>query len=215
MIAGIAKGVVLAAAVLTTSCTVPGQERDTVTTYLLEWSGPVAAELPPFEPCAAMLVTTPLSAPGYASARMAYTQQNHRVDYFATHRWADTAARMLSPLLARALQASGLFKAAVESPAPIDAQLRLESEVLELRQLFTPQDSALRLSLKVNLFDLAKDRLVATRVFNVTEPAETRDPYGGVVAANRAVDRMLQELISFLRATLTDDPLGCRERPAA
>lgn len=203
----------LATAIVMTSCTLPGPERE-MTTYLLEWSGPVATERPPLMPCAAVLVTAPLSAPGYATARMAYTQQNHRVDYFATHRWADTPARMLAPLLARSLQTSGLFKAAVESPAPINAQLRLESEVLELRQVFSPQESKIRLRLKINLYDLANNRLVTSRVFSVDEPAETRDPYGGVVAANHAVDRMFEELISYLRGALSGHPLGCRKRPA-
>lgn len=197
-----------AAAVLMMSCTLPGQER-AMTTYLLEWNGSFAVERPSRQPCAALLVTVPLSAPGYATARMAYTQQDHRVDYFATHRWADTPARMLSPLLARALQTSGLFKAAVESPAPIDAQLRLESEVLELRQVFRAGDSKIQLRLKANLFDLANSRLVASQVFSVSEPAPTRDPYGGVIAANRATDRIFQEIVAFLADELAGDPLGC------
>jgi cholesterol transport system auxiliary component len=199
-----------AAAALMMSCALPGQERE-MTTWLLEWNGSLAAARPSFEPCVAVLITTPVSAPGYATARMAYTQQDHRVDYFATHRWADTPARMLSPLLARALQTSGLFKAAVESPAPINAQLRLESEVLELRQVFSPGDSKMQLKLKVHLFDLANNRLLASRVFSVTEPTETRDPYGGVVAANRAVARMFEQLVEFLGDELRDASLGCRE----
>jgi cholesterol transport system auxiliary component len=38
---------------------------------------------------------------------------------------------------------------------------------------------------------------VATRQFDITELADTEDAYGGVVAANRAVTRLLDELANF------------------
>jgi cholesterol transport system auxiliary component len=140
---------------------------------------------------------------------MAYTQQDHRLDYFATTRWADTPARMLSPLLARALHTSGLFKAAVESPAPIDAQLRLESELLKLRHTFSDKASAVELSMKFTLYDLTQSRVLADRVVSVTEAAPSSDPYGGVIAANRAVDRMLTQLVNLLAQVLATEPLNC------
>ena len=191
------------------ACALTGQDSSELTTYLLEWSDPVAEAPSVPTPCAAVLVTSPLSAPGYGTARMAYTQQDHRLDYFATTRWADTPARMLSPLLTRALQTSGLFKAAVESPAPIDAQLRLESELLKLRQVFSDKASSVELSMKFTLYDLMQGRVLASRMLSVTEPSPSRDPYGGVIAANRAVDRMLTQLANFLAQVLVTQPLDC------
>jgi cholesterol transport system auxiliary component len=201
---------VLLAAMLA-ACALSGQNREAVTTYLLEWDEAFASESPtPAEPCASLLVTAPLAAPGYGTAGMAYVLKDHRVDYFATHRWVDTPARMLWPLITRALRASGLLKAAVESPAPIDAQLRLDSEVLKLRQLFSASASRIELSLKVDLYDLTMNRLLTSRVFSVTEPSASRDPYGGVVASNRAVSRVFDQLVRFMASVLADDPLNCR-----
>lgn len=196
---------------LITACALPGQESDPVTTYLLEWNedfAPSSRSGP--APCATLLVTSPLSAPGYATSSMAYVLRDHRLDYFATHRWADTPAHMLAPLITRALQVSGLFKAVVESPAPVNAELRLESEVLELRQVFSDSSSEVQLSLKTDLYDLTQGRVLASRVLSVTEPAPSRDPYGGVIAANRATGHILEELADFLATILADDPLGCR-----
>lgn len=197
----------LAVAALIVSCALPGLKHRDIHTFLLEWNGAPTPSAD--DACATLLVISPLAAPGYDTAQMAYVEQNHQLDYFATHRWADTPARMLSPLIARALEASGLFKAVVESPSPVDAQLRLQSKVLALRQIFTPDESAEQVSLKVDLFDLTQSRLLASRVFSVIVPTTTRNPYGGVVAANRAIDRVFKQMIAFLAGVVAGDPPDC------
>ena len=111
--------------------------------------------------------------------------------------------------MTRALGESGLFEAVVESPAPIQAQLRLESEVLKLRQVFLDKTSDIELSLRVNLYDLTRGRLLVSRVLNVVTPAESRNPYGGVTASHSAVEQVFQQLADTLSAVLTENPPVC------
>jgi len=203
--------VALAAGLLVSACaTLPGFKHEPETVYLLEWQDDFTpATATNTEPCGSLLIISPLGAPGYATTRMAYVEQDHRVDYFVTHRWADTPARMLGPLMTRALGESGLFEAVVESPAPLQAQLRLESEVLKLRQVFLTRTSEIELNLRVNLYDLTQGRLLVGRVLNVVTPAESRNPYGGVNASHRAVERLFQQLADTLSAVLTENPAAC------
>lgn len=203
--------VALAAILLVSSCaTLPGFNNEPEKAYLLEWQDdftPVTATN--IEPCGSLLIISPLAAPGYATTRMAYIEQDHRVDYFVTHRWADTPARMLGPLMTRALGESGLFEAVVESPTPLQVRLRLESEVLKLRQVFLDGTSEIELALRVNLYDLSQGRLLVSRVLNVVAPAASRNPYGGVNASHRAVERLLQQLADTLSAVLTENLPAC------
>ncbi|MBA3731568.1 MAG: membrane integrity-associated transporter subunit PqiC [Gammaproteobacteria bacterium] len=199
------------AGLLVSSCAaLPGFTHEPQTVYLLEWQDDFTPAVPvDIEPCGSLLIISPLAAPGYATTRMAYIEQDHRVDYFVAHRWADTPARMLRPLMTRALGESGLFGAVVESPAPIQAQLRLESEVLKLRQVFLDKTSDIELSLRVNLYDLTRGRLLVSRVLNVVTPAESRNPYGGVTASHSAVEQVFQQLADTLSAVLTENPPVC------
>jgi cholesterol transport system auxiliary component len=53
------------------------------------------------------------------------------------------------------------------------------------------------ITLRAKLVDLQESRVVATRQFDIAEPAATDDSYGGVVAANKAVSLLLDELAQF------------------
>ena len=64
-----------------------------------------------------LAVSAPRAAPGFDSAAMAYVQKEHALDHFATHRWADTPARMLGQPLTRTLEETGSFRAVVPAPA--------------------------------------------------------------------------------------------------
>jgi cholesterol transport system auxiliary component len=181
----------------TTSSTAPNE-------YLLQWEhtdgGAPAVRLNPA--CPTLLLSPPRAAPGYAGARMAYIEEPHRIDYFANHRWADSPARMLESNLIRALEASGLFQAVVRAPTNARFDLRLDTEVLQLVQVFEPTESRVEVTLRICLLDTREQRVLVSDVLEVSEPAAERTPYGGVMAANRAVDRLLQELQQVLRPSI-------------
>ena len=171
--------------------------RDEVAVYMLEWAMPETRAAPnPSGP--AITVSTPIAGPGFAGSQMLYVEQDHRLDAFAFHRWADSPANMLEPLLVQALENSGLFSAVAHDATGVRSALRLDSEVIRLQQNFGPSDSEVELAMRFTLVDESTDRLVATRVMTFREVAAEKGPYGGVVAANRAVGRMLSGLQAFL-----------------
>lgn len=57
-----------------------------------------------------------------------------------------------------------------------------------------------RLGLRAVATDVASARVIAARRFEVTEPAPSADPAGGVVAATRALTRVLPDIVSFAAA---------------
>lgn len=147
-----------------------------------------------------LAVSPTRAAPGYDSPRMVYVRKAYELESFAKNQWVDTPARMLAPLLTRALEGSGKFRAVVQSPSPVAADLRLDTEIVRLQHEFTAHPSRVRLTLRAQLIDVKSARVLAGRELDIIEDAASEDPYGGVVAANRAVRRALAELVDFSAA---------------
>ena len=117
--------------------------------------------------------------------------------YYTLSRWADTPARMLAPLLADAVQATGQFHALYATPGSVAADLRLDTELVRFYQDFRSTPSEIRITLRAQLIDLDKGRVIASWLVDRTTPAESDDAYGGVVAANRLLGEVLDELARF------------------
>lgn len=142
-------------------------------------------------------VGPPRAAPGFDTTALLYVQKPFVLDAFATHRWADTPARMIAPSLAHALEQTGHFRAVVPAPAGVPADVRLDTELVRLQQNFTTRPSRVELSLRFRLLDLHGRRVVATRVIDVEVAAASDDPDGGVVAANAALASALAHAAAF------------------
>lgn len=144
-----------------------------------------------------LAVNAPSAAPGVDAPTMVYLRTEHAVDHFATHRWVDTPARMLAPLLVRTLEDTGSFRAVVPVAAGLRAELRLDTELVRLRQSFLARPSRVEVTLRAQLVDVAARRVLATRYIEVTQDAPSNDAPGGVVAANAAMARALAQVAAF------------------
>lgn len=169
--------------------------------YLLEGSEAIEPRLTADGPT--LSVSAVRAAAGFNSADMIYVEHTHQLQAFARHRWADSPARMLEPLLVAAAEASGLFAGVAEPGSHARSDLRLDTELLRLQQRFHPDRSEVELTLRASLIDSRSGRVVASQVFRVLEPAVEASPYGGVRAANRAVGLLAGELQAFLSRGVT------------
>ena len=142
-------------------------------------------------------VAQPRAWPGFGTAQMAYVRRPYELDYYAASRWADTPARMLQPLLARALEQTGSFRSVIRAPGIVPADVRLDTEIVRLEQDFTVQPSRVELTLRAQLVDVRERRVIATKVFNEVENAPHENADGGVVAANEALQRLLGQVADF------------------
>jgi cholesterol transport system auxiliary component len=166
--------------------------------YLLEARLVAAAGLPQRD--LVLAVNAPSARPGFDTPQMAYVRQLHKLDYFVKNRWADTPSHMLAPLLAQALEQAGSFRAVVRTTGPVAADLRLDTELIRLQQDFTTQPSRVKLTLRAQLYDVKGGKLLAVAEFDEAENTTSEDAYGGVIAANRALARVLGQLTEFCAA---------------
>ena len=146
------------------------------------------------------LVVSPMRvAPGFDSSRIVYVRTPQRRESFALSEWVDTPARMLVPLMVAALANDAVHRAVVSAGTAVDADLRLDTELIRLQQQFDKGSSQVRLTVRATLFDARKLKVVAWREFDVEQPADSPDASGGVAAAQLAVRSMLAQLTSFCR----------------
>jgi cholesterol transport system auxiliary component len=144
----------------------------------------------------AIEVAPPGARPGFEGARMAYVTRAYEIQYFARHQWVEPPARLLAPLLEEALERAGRFQV-TPSGESTGTALRLESEIVALQQEFDASPSQVRFTLRARLLAGLERRRLASAVFGAVEPSPSEDPYGGVIAANRAVARVLDEVASW------------------
>ncbi len=159
---------------------------------------------------ATLVVTAPRAAAGLDSRRMLYVREAHRLEYFANNEWVDTPSHMLTPLIVAALEQTGAFGAVVSAPGSVDANLRLDTEVLRLQQVFGASPSQLRFTLRAHLVDSRTRKVLAWREFDQTVAAPSDDPGGGVAAANTAVQAVLGQLAGFCAEASRALPLATR-----
>lgn len=144
-----------------------------------------------------LTVSPPRAAAGFDSQRIIYTRDTYKLDYFAHSEWIDTPARMLTPLVVAAIENSNAFRAVVPTPSAAAGDLRLDTEILRLQHNFTGSPSRVRFTLRAYVVDSATRRVLASREFDETVTAASEDAYGGVVAANRAVQIAMEKLGNF------------------
>lgn len=144
-----------------------------------------------------LIVTPPHAAAGFDSQRIMYLRQAHQLEYFAHNEWIDTPARMLAPLIVAAVESSGAFRAVVQTPSPAAGEMRLDTEIVRLQHEFLSAPSQVRFTLRAYLVESATRRVIASREFEAAVPSASEDPYGGVVAANHAVQTVLADVAAF------------------
>lgn len=168
--------------------------------YTLELPETAAVASPAAADAPSLLVLQPRSAPGFDSQRIIYLREAHRLEYFARSEWVDPPARMLGPLLVQRLQRGGGYRAVVLAPSASRNAQQLETQLLRLQHEFLGQPSQVRLQLRATVSDSRTRIVLGTRDFEAVVPSTDDTPYGGVRAANQAVQQVLDQLDAFCRA---------------
>jgi cholesterol transport system auxiliary component len=151
---------------------------------------------------AVLLVPQPKPQPGFDTARMVYLMRPYEVHYYGYNQWADTPAHMLQRIMVENLEKSGQWHAVLQAPGAVPAHYRLDSDNLVLEQQFFSSPSRVRLALRAQVVETKTQSILATRSFELFEPAPSDDPYGGVIAANRAAAKLIIEMAEWINKVL-------------
>ena len=144
-----------------------------------------------------LIVSPSHAASGFNSQRIIYIREAHRLEYYARSEWVDTPARMLAPQIVAALENSGRFRAVVLTPSAAAGDLRLDTEIVRLQHELASVPSRVRFTLRATLVDNRTRQVLAWQQFDESVNSASENPYGAVVAANQAVQTVLDQLANF------------------
>ena len=151
-----------------------------------------------------LFVSPPEALRGYDSIKMHYSTQAFEVKSFAHHAWLGSPAQMIHPLLTQSIQQSGYFKAVTSGIYSDKTDYRLDSQLLMLQQNFITQPSILFMVIKVVLNDTKNNTVLASKILQYKIPCPSDSPYGGVLAANKAVRQFTQDTVKFIAENIPD-----------
>jgi cholesterol transport system auxiliary component len=177
------------------SCSIGPAQRSYPRTYLL--NPQISFKKLPVNPeradSATLLISLPNAQAGFDTPRMAYLLRPHELSYFALNEWADTPARMFHSLLVQTMERTGVWRAVVQAPSAVRPDYRLDCDNLVLeQQFFSP--SRVRLALRAQLVNIKRQIVMDARDFEFLEDAPSENAYGGVIAANLAAAKLLEQL---------------------
>lgn len=152
-----------------------------------------------------ILVNQPRANAVYNSPRMIYIPICYQIQYFAQNRWADMPTQMLQSLLINALQHTGYFQAIINTPFTTYYDWVLNTQLLSFQQEFMTFPSRFRIAMRAQLIDAHSKHVIATENFVVVQTAAHDDPYGGALAANLAVRKILDEINCFCIRNITQN----------
>ena len=187
-------------------CLSPRTDSAEIHTYQLGLDGQSSEVRPEWIDGPVLLVSPPQAEPGFDTQRMVYVKRPHELEYFSINQWADTPVRMFAPLMVHVLNRSGAWHAVIPLPSSISGDYRLDTYGFQLQQEFLQQPSRVRVTARLQLVDLKESTILATRVFETVENAPSENAYGGVLAANRAVAGLLDQIVSWLQQCVRHSP---------
>lgn len=145
-----------------------------------------------------LFITAPEAASGYDSTNMVYTEKPFEQKSFAHNAWVSPPSAMLLSLLTQSIQESGLFYAITSNTTSNQTDLRLDTQLIELKHNFLVHPSIINFRVKVTLVDQSTNRIIASALFNECIPCPANTPYGGVLAANIATKNITARTVQFL-----------------
>ena len=136
--------------------------------------------------------------PAYATSRIAYRNEGDALGYHVYHRWVDTPARQLLPLLADALERSGCCAAVVLPGSGVRVDERLEIDLLRFEIDYRASPAVFRLTARLQRIDPRRRRVRASERLTVAEPLEGSGPAAGAAAASRAAAALAARAVALV-----------------
>ncbi|RUM44545.1 MAG: hypothetical protein DSY46_05420 [Hydrogenimonas sp.] len=116
-------------------------------------------------------------------------------------RWYDRLDSMFENKLMQALYTTNLAKSILPATTHADTPMTLEVVILNFVQDFSQGEPSIgRVVVMATLIDNHQGKTIASKRFSANIPAPSEDAQGGIVALNRATDRVIMEMVEWLEA---------------
>ncbi len=146
-----------------------------------------------------LAIDVPNAIRGLQTNAMLYSEREFQISEYAYSKWSANPSNLLQELLLESFNKAGLFKAVIGNAFAKTANWKLNIRILQWHQSFLDTQSEILVSYIANLYDLRKQKIIASRLFKVKIPCPTDNAYGGVVAMNEAMLKLIPRTINFVK----------------
>lgn len=190
----------ICSALIETSCSLLSSAKPPQTTYVL--SCMPAVNTSPKHRRVTLRVAYPLTSAMYLTTQMAYVNRPFGLAYYARNSWAALPAQMLQPLLVTALQQTHAFRAIIDSTSLAYADVVLDTDIIVMQLNFLRSPVQYDLVLRAQLINNHTNKVIGTKLIDVSEPVLSATPCGGAVAANHAFENAIEQVVDFSLHTI-------------
>jgi len=144
-----------------------------------------------------ILVSIPTASPGYQTSDIVYIERAYQLNRYTKNKWVAKPSKMFKSLLMQSLRNTNYYKAVVTVPFAGISNLRLDTQIIEIAQHYSPNSNYARVVVKADLISTSTNKVVSSRSFESSVPIQENTPYAVVVSSNRAVGKILNNIINF------------------
>lgn len=149
----------------------------------------------------AILYVSPVRASvPYETYKMYYTAESYSLNNYAYSQWIVPAGELIHQNIIKKLVLSCSFKNVVTSTAIANANYRLVTNLVSIRQEINPANNTANahVILSTELIDLEKNTIVATFVFDEKQPTDV-GPTGYVTGVSQLITKYDDQLVNWLQ----------------
>ncbi|MDF1882696.1 membrane integrity-associated transporter subunit PqiC [Sulfurimonas sp. SAG-AH-194-C21] len=134
------------------------------------------------------------------SQKMKYIESEYKEAAFTQSEWARTPNRAISDVLVKSIRSSDIFGNISSFKSRTKTDLLLETNIETFMQYFAKGNEAsyVQVVVTLNLLNTKDSKSVSHATFNAKVDSKSVDAYGGVVALNGALSKVLFETNNWL-----------------
>jgi cholesterol transport system auxiliary component len=145
----------------------------------------------------ALRIATPHSSQATDSMRVLVLRQDNRISAYKGIRWGDPTPVLLRDQLAEAFRTDGRFSSVSSGNNNLVADLELGGDLTAFQVEYKNGIPAVNIRFYATLVQSGRNRIVATRSFEIVEPVQGREIPEVIAAFGRATDRLAAEVIDW------------------
>ena len=133
----------------------------------------------------------------FNTRKMYYSEAQYQLNSYSLNQWAARPDVMLTQAIQEKLLASCIYGNVSSNEFMTTAKYRLNSQLLDFKQVINDQSSTMQFNMLVQLVDNSSNQVVRSKTF-VTSQAVESSPAGYVKGANAVTQTFLNELVTWL-----------------
>ena len=146
-----------------------------------------------------IMVMQPQSLKEKLSQKMYFSYSPAEQGAYLNSRWSNDLGKLVQGTLIDILQGSGMFKGVISYASTAKADYRLESTVYDFSHHVRGQSSHAIVSIDFALVSTDTGKLIKSKRFSYMEETPTVDAEGYVTASNKALERLSNDLLMWLK----------------